>query len=336
MGTSIVPEGVRRAGGWVAVAIAAYLAVVVALSLDTDGVVARTGMALVVPGFVAVFPLFGLTVVDAVTRTRGQPLVGHPLPLRGWRPWALVPIVAVGAAAFFLPTDLPSGQPVRDGDRYLLDSHGERTEVTRAEWLEANAAWSRGFAGIALVLTGLAALWLTQPPEEDEPVAVPLPGELGRVDRLAGARAVEVRTPRPPAEVVALVDEVASVSATTDRPDGGLDVLGTWPLAASRVDRAQLLTLDLAVAADGRGSHLTGTIAPLGRGALAMGAASVVGGLVAVGLAASFLPGGELGAGGLVLFAAWVGWAGFVMYRNVSSGARTTRLAAERLASAVA
>lgn len=134
---------------------------------------------LVIPAFVAMFPMWGVTVFDTVMRNRDRRTLrsGMPIPLRGWRKRAGVVVIVVPWFAFmavFFSGDL-IGQAERDGDRYYANDHGEVTELTREEWESSRALESRLAAGVVMVFAGLGALYLTQPPDDDEEAEVAPP-----------------------------------------------------------------------------------------------------------------------------------------------------------------
>jgi hypothetical protein len=299
----------------------------------------------VMPAVVSIFPVWIVTLLEVKRRQAGRsPLRSAvPIPLRGWR-------LPAGAALFLtlwlsfmltgLTTDIPGGPEEHNG-RYYANDHGVLTAITRAEWEEASATSSRGFAGAAVMFAGLAALYLTQP---DAPVeaGVPKPAR-GRASRpvvrwlqeLGGFAELESTGKGPPDALLARMRQVVPARERSRPSSLTIEVHADWDQTAGWPTKAYPLRLDGTISgATQTTATFRGTVQAATGIARLMTLASVLGslGVAAIGGFLAFLPGQALVARVLLLgfaaFALTLGILGAVAGRTSVATVRRDLIAA--------
>jgi hypothetical protein len=331
---------IRRAAAVVAV-VAAIDGLVVMLLTFAPGALPTAGFLTIVlmPAFVAMFFPFGVTVLETATgpRSAGRRLRSGSIPLRGRRR-TIASALGVFYGLIWLSMFVaggPSGQTYQSDGRYYLSNHGALTEVSREVWAKQDALDARLFAGAVLVFAGTAALYLTQP-IEDETVEQPgnrrlVPPPVGRPSvwrRLQGYEDIDVFGRGPVDAALARLRGIVPARAAPRRP-GAFDVLADWDERRSRVSQAFPLRLEGDLTATGPESfRFTAVLGPAPTGASRL-LPRVLGGLVPVAIGVYLgvrwlaVPGAE----GLVAFAAlWV----LIGLIGAFNAARTPRRFARR------
>lgn len=340
-GSKGVPAPIRRVAAVVAVIAFVDGLLMWLLSFVPGSPTAGFWPVLVMPAFAAIFPVWGVTVFDTVMRNRDRSTLrsGMPIPLRGWRKRAGVVVFIVPwftfMAVFF--SGALAGQAEQDGDRYYANNHGEITELTREEWEQSRALESRLFAGGVMAFAGLAALYLTQPPSDDEePEFTPPPRSDHPVSQwigqLAGVTTVSATAQGDPDAVMARLRQVVPVRELARSPGGAISVHANWDQKGRWPVPSFPLRLDGEVRSVGASAAtLDLTIQPAGANTRYMPIGGALGGAVMAGIGVFILTRPGLPAIGMVFIPIWIGWALFIAYTNVTAGRRVARKAASQM-----
>jgi hypothetical protein len=128
--------------------------------------------AVVIPGFVLIFPLHLMTILRS-GQLLGPPTGawwrrrrGNPFGLlRGWRRG--VPVAVFGLIALSLALNPSPGQPTERDGRYFANNHGDEEELTREEYEEAEGGWMRTFSAASLGFAALAYAVASAPTPTD-------------------------------------------------------------------------------------------------------------------------------------------------------------------------
>lgn len=300
--------------------------------------------AVVVPVFLAMFPLWGLTILDLLRRQGAPPRSGTlRVPLRGWRAGVLGVVAAVAFASFVATFLGVGGSRVVDTDAATTEIEGSRSSPTAEESDLTAAAESRLMTSVVMIFTATAALYLTMPEDEVDAAAarpvlapeLPPPARSrsawgGAIRQAIGRRSVALDVPGTPEEVLARLGTAAPVREVSRSGITGITVQAIWVEPPRRLSRGLELRLDGTISPDGsRGARVDLTVEPVRRWMAAVAVMSTIWTMVIMWFGAMIL------AAAVPLMAVpWVGFGLFAAYSNLTVARRPSAAAMARVEAA--